>query len=291
MGSQPRDGDAAALDALLTRDYPVTDLLARAAAAAGADITECVALAWERFIGDVAAGSGAGGARGAVLDQVVTVLAERQLLDVAPVPTLRPPAFSASEDRWAGWWKVYRADWPADAALRSPLVIGALRRVSLVPRVLLVLRDAAALSPEEAQPIVKVLGSGQAALLDQARQAYVAAIDEQLAAGDEEADGETSTPGEAAAGEQAQATGKAWAPIRARDVSCDVIVGLIGRWLDGDMDDEDRDAYEQHLLFCPGCLRQTDKTRRALAALRQTTTVLPGDDLRHRLARLVQRER
>ena len=288
MCSQPRQGDAAALDALLTHDYPATDLLARAVAAAGADVTECVALAWERFIGDVGAGYGTGGARGAVLEQVVTVLDERQLLDAARVPALRPPVFSASGDRWAGWWEDYLPEWPAAAALRGPLVIGALRRVSLGRRVLLVLRDAAALSPEEAEPMVP--GSGQAALLDEARQAYVAAIDDQLAAGGEAADEETSPPGEVAAGEQAQARGRATVPIRAWDVSCDVIVGLIGRWLDGDMDDGDRDAYEQHLLFCPGCLRQTGKTRRALAALRETMTVLPGDDLRHRLARLVQQE-
>ena len=296
MCSQLGYGDAAAVDALLTRDYPATDLLARSAAAAGADVAECVALAWERFIGDFAVRSSTDGARGALLEQVVTVLDERQLLDATPVPAPKPPAFLASDDRWAGWWEDNPPEWPPDAALSWPHVIGALRQVSLGLRVLLVLRDAAAISPEEAEPIVNVPGSRQAALLDEARQAYVAAIDDQLAAGSGDAEKETGPSGEEEAGESAKADEQIHArrrsrvQIRARDVSCDVIVGLIGRWLDGDMDDGDRDAYEQHLLFCPACLVQTGKTRRALAALRETPAAFPDDNLRHRLARLVQQE-
>jgi hypothetical protein len=117
-----------------------------------------------------------------------------------------------------------------------------------------------------------------------------------LAAGSEDAEKETSPSGEGEAGESAKADeqtharGRAWVQIRARDVSCDVIVGLVGRWLDGDMDDGDRDAYEQHLLFCPPCLVQTGKTRRAVVALREMPGAFPDDNLRHRLARLVQQE-
>jgi hypothetical protein len=76
--------------------------------------------------------------------------------------------------------------------------------------------------------------------------------------------------------------------MRASDVSCDVVFGLIGRWMDGEMTERDRDAYEQHLLFCPPCLAQNDKARLALAALREATTAAPGDDIRRRLAQLVQ---
>lgn len=286
MDSQPGHGGAPGIDALLTRDYPVVDLLARAAAAAGADVAECVALAWERFMSGAAARSAAAGPPGALLGQVIAVLDERQLLDAAPVPEPKAPAFLPSDDRWAGWWEEDPPEWPPDVELGWPQVIGALRRVPLGLRVLLVLRDAAGLSPDEAEPIVNVRGSGQASLLDEARQAYVAAIDDQ----------ETSPPGEGeaggpeTAGQRAQSPGPARGQIRASDVSCDVIVALIGRWLDGDLDSGDRDAFEQHLLLCPACLAQAGKTRRALAALRETLTASADDDLRRRLTRLVQQE-
>jgi hypothetical protein len=66
--------------------------------------------------------------------------------------------------------------------------------------------------------------------------------------------------------------------MRASDVSCDLIAGLIGRWWDGGMDDRDRDAYEQHLLFCPPCMVQNDKARTALTALgRATLEPVPAD--------------
>jgi hypothetical protein len=288
MCSHLSDGTAGAVDALLTRDYPATDLLARAAAAAGADVAECVALAWERFIGDAVGRASADGTRGALLGQVVMVLYDLELLDAAPVPVLKPPAFLPSGNRWAGWWEEDLPTWPPGAALLRPHVAAALRKLSLGPRVLLVLRDAAGLSPEEAEPIVNVRGSGQNQLLDKGRQAYVAALDDQLAGAAENAEQQARSDcgdedGQPAdTGEQAQPRPE----IRASDVSCDVIVGLIGRWLDGDMDDGDRDAYEQHLLFCPPCLVQTGKTRRALTALREIPAAVPDERLMRRLVRL-----
>jgi Putative zinc-finger len=79
--------------------------------------------------------------------------------------------------------------------------------------------------------------------------------------------------------------------MRASDVSCDVISGLMGRWRDGDLPERDSNAYEQHLLFCPPCLIRNDKARLALDALRGAATAAPGDDLRDRLVRLAQGER
>jgi hypothetical protein len=73
--------------------------------------------------------------------------------------------------------------------------------------------------------------------------------------------------------------------VQASDVSCAVVVGLMGRWHDGDMDERDRDAYEQHLLFCPPCLQQNGKTRRVLAALARIAAEEPDGDLVHRLTR------
>lgn len=71
--------------------------------------------------------------------------------------------------------------------------------------------------------------------------------------------------------------------MRASDVSCEVVFGLIGRWHDGDMNERDRDAYEQHLLFCPPCLQQNDKLRRALGALGRAVSGEPDRQIQARL--------
>jgi hypothetical protein len=50
------------------------------------------------------------------------------------------------------------------------------------------------------------------------------------------------------------------------------------------MRDADRDAFEQHLLFCPPCMAQNDKAGLALAALTSAPTTPPPGDLVDRLA-------
>lgn len=279
-------GDAAAVYALLTRDYAIGDLLARAAAAAGADVTECVALAWEQLIADAASGSGTERAQTALLERVILVLDQRQQLDTADTGVPERSRFLPPGDRWAGWWPDNEPPaWPPDAALPREQVIRALRQLRLRQRVLLVLRDAARMSPEEAGQIVNEPEPHQTALLDEARQAYVAAIDQQVA---DQTDREGDPAVMAEGADRTDGRGKAVTGLRASDVSCDVIVGLIGRWLDGGMDYQDRDAYEQHLLFCPACARQLDKTRRALTALSDAAAGAPDDVLRRRLSAVVR---
>lgn len=77
--------------------------------------------------------------------------------------------------------------------------------------------------------------------------------------------------------------------MRASDVSCQVVFGLLGRWHDGDMAERDRDAYEQHLLFCPPCLRQNDKMRLALAALESVFSAVPDNETRRNLAEIARK--
>jgi hypothetical protein len=72
--------------------------------------------------------------------------------------------------------------------------------------------------------------------------------------------------------------------MRAVDARCDVLAGLVGSWHTGTMREVDRDAYEQHLLFCPPCLVQNDKARLAFAALPAAPNEPPPDDLVRRLA-------
>jgi hypothetical protein len=62
------------------------------------------------------------------------------------------------------------------------------------------------------------------------------------------------------------------------------VSNLVIRWQTGELPEADRDAYEQHLLFCPPCLAQNDKARLALAALAAAAAGSPPAEL---LARLV----
>jgi hypothetical protein len=82
------------------------------------------------------------------------------------------------------------------------------------------------------------------------------------------------------------------------DVSCEVVAGLVVTWLeepgeraDGEreMSERERDAFEQHLLFCPPCLARGRNARIALDALRGVRGGgLPGEALRRALTALVQ---
>ena len=49
--------------------------------------------------------------------------------------------------------------------------------------------------------------------------------------------------------------------------SCDVIVGLVGRWQAGELPADESTVYEQHLLFCPPCMTYAENYRTALSAL------------------------
>lgn len=77
--------------------------------------------------------------------------------------------------------------------------------------------------------------------------------------------------------------------MKAASISCNVIMELMGRWRDGDMDQFDRDAYEQHLLFCPPCLDQNNKARIALASLREAAVAAPPEELLRDITELVER--
>lgn len=61
---------------------------------------------------------------------------------------------------------------------------------------------------------------------------------------------------------------------------CDVVVGLVGRWLDDDIDAEEREPFELHILVCPPCLEHTDKARRLKDALASLPGPPPPEALR-----------
>lgn len=70
---------------------------------------------------------------------------------------------------------------------------------------------------------------------------------------------------------------------------CSVVVGLVGRWHDGDMSDDDLDAFEQHLMVCPPCLVYNDKVRIAMAALPTAAGAVAEEELVRDLVDLVRR--
>ena len=75
--------------------------------------------------------------------------------------------------------------------------------------------------------------------------------------------------------------------MMAVELSCDTASRLVGSWRAGALATAERDAYEQHLLVCPPCLRQNDKASLASAALSKAADETPPDDLLVRLTEQV----
>ena len=137
--------------------------------------------AWQRVLATVADPArrtpAAEVVRAELLRLVIEELARAGDLDnAAPAPPLGQQ-FLPAGDRWAGWWAGTVPVWPEHRPATRADVLRALRRMPVGLRAVLVVRDAAAVSADTA---VAVLGAGpgaQAELLEQARLAYVTALD------------------------------------------------------------------------------------------------------------------
>ncbi|MFA1549450.1 hypothetical protein [Actinomadura chokoriensis] len=176
-GRRIHAGDEAALDALLQRDHPVVDLLARVLAS-DAGPGDSAARAWERLVTGLAAARFPElGLRAAVLDHLVDVLDEDGLLDTASRETVWSGTFLGEGDPWAGWWEEEPPVWPPDLTLAPDQVLAALRAVPPGPRLLLVLRDVAALREDQAEMVSGYTEKEQEILLESARESYVVALD------------------------------------------------------------------------------------------------------------------
>ena len=176
-GRRVHAGDAEALDALLRRDHPVVDLLARALAS-DAGPGDGAARAWERLVTDLAAARyPEPGLRAAVLGHLVDVLDEGGLLDTVGRETVWSGTFLDGGDSWAGWWDEEPPVWPPDLTLTPDQVLAALRSVPPGPRLLLVLRDVAALREDQAETVSGYSPKEQEVLLESARESYVMALD------------------------------------------------------------------------------------------------------------------
>jgi DNA-directed RNA polymerase specialized sigma24 family protein len=80
----------------------------------------------------------------------------------------------------SGWWADEPVIWPAEAVLERARIVRAMRLLPLGHRVLLVLRDAANLRPDEAADIIGTTVAQQEVLLESARVGLVAYLDQDI---------------------------------------------------------------------------------------------------------------
>ncbi|WP_239335105.1 RNA polymerase sigma factor [Frankia sp. CiP3] len=200
------DGDDTAVGMLMDAHHRFAVLLAAAVGARPA----AVALVERAWVDTVAAalsqaGTPLPGVRASLLDALLRLLREHDQLDGTdpvgePLTTgSRAGFFLPPDDRWAGWWDTGLPSWPAGQVPTADQVLHAVRRLPPRERTLLILRDAAKLSVTETARIVGVAPEDQGRLLDGAREAYVAHLDEEVRAGDS---GDPDGGGRTAGGEQ-----------------------------------------------------------------------------------------
>ncbi|WP_322750338.1 MULTISPECIES: hypothetical protein [unclassified Frankia] len=192
-------GDGAAVDTLMNTDHALAVLLAEAVGACpeAVAVVAVVERAWLDTVAVVVADPDPP-VRVALLGAVLRLMREDGQLDDAaatadsatarsPEPEPEPSRagfFLPPDDRWAGWWNVDVPSWPAGWVPTAEQVRHAVRRLALNQRTLLILRDAAKLSATEAAPITGTEPDDQGRLLDSAREAYVAYLDEECRAVD-----------------------------------------------------------------------------------------------------------
>jgi anti-sigma factor RsiW len=54
----------------------------------------------------------------------------------------------------------------------------------------------------------------------------------------------------------------------ARELACNEVVELVTAYLDGALPAEDRERFEEHLVFCDGCDRYLEQMRATISATR-----------------------
>ncbi len=193
------NGDGTAVDTLMNTDHALAVLLAEAVGARpeAVAVVAVVERAWLDTVAMLVAGTDQP-VRVALLGAVLRLMREDGRLDDAAATTdsvtVRSPEpepspsragfFLPLDDRWAGWWNVDVPSWPAGWVPTAEQVLRAVRRLPLHQRTLLILRDAAKLSATEAAPITGMEPDDQGRLLDSARDAYVAYLDEEFRAAD-----------------------------------------------------------------------------------------------------------
>lgn len=171
LASRVAGGDQAAVAALVYRDHPVAELVARLAAREGAG--EALTCAWQWLLGEAVINDAVPDLRGALLVAVHRILTERGHLD-AEGGLPGDDRFLDGDEPWAGWWSDEGPQpWQPGAQPAPEQVVQALRRLPLSLRLLLVLHDVAAVDATVIARITNLDGDQQARLLGLARDTYV----------------------------------------------------------------------------------------------------------------------
>ncbi len=69
----------------------------------------------------------------------------------------------------------------------------------------------------------------------------------------------------------------------ARELACNEVVELVTAYLDGALPAEDRERFEEHLVFCDGCDRYLEQMRATISATRNVRVGELPPELEERL--------
>src|SRR5207248_1714271 len=144
---------------------------------------------WERVVADALAGRLSGDPRVALLGHLSALIPEpprAQAVAVTPLGTFEGADDLSREDplarisRWEHWWDDEPPTWPPRRKPRSDEVLAALGRLDFHLRRLLILRDVALLSAEDARMITSSDEDASEVPLQLARDAYVVELDREI---------------------------------------------------------------------------------------------------------------
>jgi hypothetical protein len=188
-----RAGDLSVLRTLLDRHYALTVCFVRALAP-DTDAARMVGQVWERVVADGLTGWLSGDLRVALLGRLSALIPEPPRADVRAVEQLgtfeRAKDLASRKDpvsrisRWEGWWDKEPPTWPPGREPRPDEVLAALRRLPFRLRRLLILRDVARLTAEDARMVTGSDEDASEVPLQLARDAYVVELDREIGGDD-----------------------------------------------------------------------------------------------------------
>ena len=174
-------GDGAAVAEWVIRDASTAALVTRVLAR-NADPDDIVGRAWESTLVDLVRNRTAGRLRPVLLARIVALLRQEGLVDDAdgvPLPAEALFASAGEDERWAGWYVEDPIEWPPGTDLTPRRVEGVLRHLPVGARAVLVFRDVAGLTAEEADEVMAVLRVPPVPL-EVARNAFIRGVDREV---------------------------------------------------------------------------------------------------------------
>jgi RNA polymerase sigma-70 factor, ECF subfamily len=183
--------------------------------------------------------------------------------------------FLPADDPWEGHWVDFPAPWRAapdawesSSAGRAAIeaTVGAL---PIGEQILLILRDVDGWAPSEVGALTGLLPDEEREMLFRARLKIRDVMDSAL----------RTEPSPVPADEAAKAARSARAPRQepaamseSPDLTCQVSVALLPKYLDDDLPENQTVRLEQHIAICRGCRTYLEQLRRTIAAVSRLRT-------------------